>query len=257
MDVADLERRSGWRVEHHAVLGSTNDRAAALADAGAAPRTAVVADAQTAGRGRAGRSFASPAGGLYTSLLLEVPAQDVPAAVVALVAVAGAEAVEAVTGAACGIKWPNDLWIERRKVGGILLETQGVPGRVVAGLGINVDAVPGELPAALQPHVAALAGHAAAAPARAELLAALLASLDAWQARRREAGGLEALEDAWRGRLALRGEVVTCMHAGTPLEGVLEDASLDRGLLLRDALSGPVWRCAEHVHDLRPVGRTI
>ncbi len=84
----------GWTIHHHALVASTNDLAAELRDGGATGRTAVVADAQTAGRGRVGRRFASPAGGLYVSVLLDVDQRDLPAAVVALSAVATAEAVE-------------------------------------------------------------------------------------------------------------------------------------------------------------------
>jgi BirA family biotin operon repressor/biotin-[acetyl-CoA-carboxylase] ligase len=257
VDTAALQERSGWVVHRLAVTASTNDVAARLAAEGAAARTLVLADRQTAGRGRERRRFASPPGGLYVSLLLDARPADVPAGVVGLVAVAVAEAVEAATACRAQIKWPNDLWLARKKVGGILLERADPQAPVVAGIGLNLRAVPGGLPADVASGIGSLAGIAGRPVERQALLEALLTAVDAWQLRRAQPGGGEALAAAWRGRLALLGEQVRCTYAGRPLEGVLEDASLTQGLLIRDALSGPVWRQAEHVQDLVPADRTI
>lgn len=256
MDVEALEARTGWRILHRARTASTNDDAAVAARAGAPARTVVVADAQDAGRGREGRAFASPPGGLYASLLLDVPREDVPAGVVALVALAAATSIEAVAAVPARIKWPNDLWIEGRKVGGILLERRG-NGPVVAGIGINVEGVPVDLPAAVRPHVTSLAAASDHAPGRDALLRALLGAVDRWLAVRAEPDGAARVEAAWHARLALVGERVTYRFDGAEHEGVLEDVSLHAGLHVRDPLSGPVWRPAEHVQDLRPAGRTI
>ena len=122
LDAAEVERRTGWKVVAHPVVASTNDEAAVLRDAGVLARVVVVADRQLAGRGRGGRRFASPVGGLYASLLVSVRVADLPAPTTAAVATALAEAVEAIVPVAVGVKWPNDLWIERRKVAGILTE---------------------------------------------------------------------------------------------------------------------------------------
>ncbi len=253
MDVASLEARSGWRIRHHAAVASTNDEARTAPG----PRCLVVADRQTAGRGREGRAFASPAGGLYASLVLAVPPEDVPAGVVALVALAAAEAIDAVVGTPrAAIKWPNDLWLAGRKVGGILLERRD-DGHVVAGIGINVAAVPADLPADLRPHVGALADAGGDDVTRDDVLLALLAAVDRRQAARATAEGAATIEAAWKARLALLGEPVTYTHAGRVHAGVLEDVSLAAGLLVRDPVSGPVWRAGEHVQDLRPAGRRI
>ena len=257
MDVAALQERSGWVVHRLAVTGSTNDVAARLAAEGAPARTVVLADRQTEGRGRAGRRFASPSGGLYASLLLAAHAEDLPGRVVALVAVAAAEAVEAATGFRAEIKWPNDVWLARKKVGGILLESTDPDRPVVAGIGLNLHAVPRGLPPDVAPTVSSLEAVSGLAVERQVVLESLLAAVDRWSTARAEPGGAEALETAWRRRLALIGEDVTCHCAGQPLSGVLEDASLAEGLLIRDAVSGPVWRPAGHVQDLRPAGRTI
>ncbi len=252
MESADVAAATGWAVHHLETTDSTNDVAAALLRQGASARTVVVADRQTAGRGRQGRGFASPAGGLYASLLVEAEVADLPAVVVALAGLAAAESIEeaaAVEGVQ--LKWPNDLWVDGRKVGGILLETADTEGPVVVGIGINLGAVPEDLPEDVRAATGAVEAD------RQALLVSLLRAVDAWQGRRGDPGWPDALEAAWRGRLALLGASVSFSFAGRTLQGVLEDASLRGGLLVRDAISGPVWRQAEHVQDLRPAARTI
>jgi BirA family biotin operon repressor/biotin-[acetyl-CoA-carboxylase] ligase len=126
-----------------AETGSTNDEALALAADGAPDGTAVIADAQRAGRGRRGRAWFSPPGsGVYLSVVVRVGQEPVTLSLVTLAAgVASADAVTAVTGLPVELKWPNDLVVGRpwRKVGGVLCESVG-GGRVdavVVGIGIN------------------------------------------------------------------------------------------------------------------------
>jgi BirA family transcriptional regulator, biotin operon repressor / biotin---[acetyl-CoA-carboxylase] ligase len=135
---------------------STNDLAATLADRGAAEGTLVLADMQTAGRGRLGRTWASPAGaGIYASLILR-PELQVAALLTIAAGVAIAGAIEAATGLSPHLKWPNDVVITdrgagaSRKIAGILAEsgTTAASRWVVVGFGINV------LPAAYPPEVA-------------------------------------------------------------------------------------------------------
>lgn len=129
-----------WRVpvlEAHDVLSSTNDRARDLADGGAPPFTVVLAEEQTAGRGRSGHTWHAPPGsGLLVSTLLPgggVPPVHLPL----LVGLAAARAAESVSpGVEVGIKWPNDLVVRGRKLGGILCERHH--GAVITGLGLNV-----------------------------------------------------------------------------------------------------------------------
>ena len=257
MDVARMQTETGWHVVHEASCASTNDLALALARERPEGRQVVVADAQVAGRGREGRAFASPAGGLYASLLLAVASEDVPATAVALVALAAAEAVEVVADVPVAIKWPNDLEVGGRKVGGILLEVAAPPGIVCAGIGINAGRAPTDLPDDVRPWITGLGDEAGGPVDRDALLRALLAAIDDVQARRAAPGGRDAIAEAWRARLAWIGQVVTCRYRGADVQGVLEDISLDRGLLIREEASAPVWRQAEHVQDLRPPGRTI
>jgi BirA family transcriptional regulator, biotin operon repressor / biotin---[acetyl-CoA-carboxylase] ligase len=123
---------------HYRRTGSTNERARDLAAAGAPSGTVVTADEQTAGRGRRGRSWSAPAGKalLYSALLrpLEERHRLLPLAV----PLAVADAVEALAPARCRVKWPNDVWIEERKVAGVLIEARQ-PHWAVIGVGLNVS----------------------------------------------------------------------------------------------------------------------
>ncbi|MDJ0973352.1 MAG: biotin--[acetyl-CoA-carboxylase] ligase [Planctomycetota bacterium] len=251
MDTSAVEGATGWRIVHRPQTTSTNDDAAMLRDRGGAARSAVVADEQTAGRGRAGRSFASPEGGMYVSMLLGARPEDRPARVVALCAVALAEALELLGVARAEIKWPNDVWIERQKVAGILIESTDPNAPVVAGIGVNLAAVPTGLPPIVSAAVTFADAHVDQPVHRDTLLVRLLQRVDAWSSRL-AGGDAEGLEQAWISRLALLGERVRLNYRGKPLSGLFEAASLEGGLLIRDEETGPVWREAALVTDLGP-----
>jgi len=234
-------------------VGSTNDEAARLRDAGAPSRTAVVADRQTAGRGRAG-TWASPPGGLYVSLLVSAHPDDLPGPLTAALTLACAQAVEHVAPeVSCSIKWPNDVWVDRRKLAGLLLESAGAVRVVVAGIGVNVHGVPESLPDDVRAAITALDVEAGRAVTRQALLQSLLLHADLHVAALRVPAGRQDLEVEWRSRLALLGEDVTYELGGRRRRGHLEDASLDRGLLVLDEEEGRVWRRPEHVREVRPV----
>lgn len=253
----EVEAASGWRVVAFARLASTNEEAARHRDEGA-DRLVVVADAQTAGRGRGGHRFASPVGGLYASLVLRVPSADLPGPLVLATAVALAEAVETVAGVRdVALKWPNDVWVGGRKVAGILLEAAAAAGPaalvpVVVGVGVNVDAVPADLPADVADATTALAHHADRSVGREALLSALLVAVDRHVASLRTPAGRARVEDAYRARLALRGRRVRFLVGDAVVEGVLRDAALDRGLLVEPPGGVPAWWAAAHVRELRP-----
>ncbi len=134
------------------LLPSTNDTARRLACIGAPEGTVVVANAQSAGRGRRGREFFSPTGGVYLSMVLRPVAGTDPGDITSCAAVAAARAIERCCGASVGIKWVNDLYINGRKVCGIL--TEGVPhshgGLDFAVLGIGINIRGADFPAELQ-----------------------------------------------------------------------------------------------------------
>lgn len=136
------------RIERHASLPSTSDRAMALAEAGEGAWTAVLADEQTAGRGRHGRRWLSPRGNLHLSVVLDAGAAA-PGGLGLLAGLAAGEAIAPLLpdDAAFRLKWPNDLMVAGRKLGGVLVEAgrrrDGAPW-AVAGIGVNLVAHPDE-----------------------------------------------------------------------------------------------------------------
>jgi BirA family biotin operon repressor/biotin-[acetyl-CoA-carboxylase] ligase len=137
---------------HFRRTDSTNERARELAVAGAPHGTLVTADAQSAGRGRQGRTWTAPAGrALLCSLVVRDPPRLLPlAAGVAVAEVAG------VAGAAVQIKWPNDVLVDGRKVAGILVEGRPQEGWAVVGIGLNVAVREEEFPSELRSRAATL-----------------------------------------------------------------------------------------------------
>ena len=133
------------RIHIHQCLASTNDTAKIMAREGCAHGTAVIADKQTAGRGRFNRNFYSPEGtGLYMSIVLDVDklSLDDYSLLTPLVAVITSRVIHSRTGKKCGIKWVNDLYLEDKKICGIL--TEGVMNgnaisKFVVGIGINIS----------------------------------------------------------------------------------------------------------------------
>jgi len=131
----------GTHLSWHEEVGSTNDLAAAAAEAGASEGLVVVANAQSTGRGRVGRSWSSPPGaGLYVSVVLR-PAGPALRLLTIAAGVAIAEGIHAASGLETSVKWPNDVHVGSRKLAGILAEagsSSGAVDHVVLGFGINV-----------------------------------------------------------------------------------------------------------------------
>lgn len=173
----------GRALRYHDEIESTNIEAKKLAAAGAPEGTVVVAERQSAGRGRLGRRWTSPAGkGLLFSVVLRPPVDmaDVHLLTIAA-ATAACDAIESLADVSLRIKWPNDLLIDDRKVGGILLEVAGAQDAidwVVVGIGLNVNTEYSELPVALRRTAVSLKTAAGRAVDRSELLARLLLSLE-------------------------------------------------------------------------------
>jgi BirA family biotin operon repressor/biotin-[acetyl-CoA-carboxylase] ligase len=216
---------------HHRLTDSTNERAKQLALAGAPHGTLVTADEQSAGRGRQGRAWTAPPGtAVLMSLVLRELSETLPLS--AAVAVCDALPVDA------AIKWPNDVWIDGRKVAGILVEGRPQDGWAVLGVGLNVttEEFPGEL--AGQATSLALAGVSATT---ASVLAALLESFERWL----PAPSTRVFEE-WRARDALHGQRVRW----TDGEGVADGID-DSGALLVQTATGRVALDAGEVHLLR------
>jgi BirA family biotin operon repressor/biotin-[acetyl-CoA-carboxylase] ligase len=235
-------------VHFYRTIGSTNDAASALAAAGHREGAVVVAEQQTAGRGRRGRTWFSPPGsGLYVSTLLDPSraATDVSRAVALLTLSAGValvEGVEAATGLRPELKWPNDLAVQRRKLAGILAETTaptsgsaagGASGPIVLGYGINVST------SAFPPELAARATSLETELGRSVDRAAVLVETLAALARRYAdlvEGRYDAILDAWRASApAVSGAAVSWeTHAGR-LNGTTAGIDGHGALLVRVA----------------------
>ena len=239
-EIRDALARAGARLgpfEHHLSwheeVGSTNDVAIAAADAGAPEGFVVAANAQSSGRGRLGRTWASPPdAGLYVSLILRPLPHAVPLITIAA-GVAVAEGVEAASGLSSSVKWPNDVYVGSRKLAGILAESgsSAAGDHVVVGFGINLR------PAALPPDISARAtsieGELGRSVDRGLLLAECLAAL-ADRYRLLQGGARDAVIAAWRSRAA--------EHLGRPVEwdaehdvrrGIAHDIDARGALLVR------------------------
>lgn len=242
-----LGRRFGRTGEYHDRIGSTNDRAAELARGGAPEGTVVLADAQTAGRGRLGRAWAStPGAGIWMSVIFR---PDVPASrassLTMLAAVAVAKALEATAQIEAGIKWPNDILNHGRKLCGILSEASLVDGRpayVVVGIGVNVDQGPADFPPGLAE--AATSVRIASGltggrwPQREALAGAILQQIereyDRWQTK-----GPEPMLVSWRKRSVTLGHEVTVTGALGSITGYAENVDEE----------GALWLSTDHGHQ--------
>lgn len=161
------------RLEAYSDIGSTNDRAREIAATGARAPAMVISARQSAGRGRHGRSWAAPTGGLWASFLLDVPIAQAPWIPLA-VGAAVAHAIERVCeGVRVGIKWPNDLLVEGAKVCGILCEATAGDALVV-GVGVNVAVRAGDLPPDVRGKAASLAELSDSRVSMAELADAIV-----------------------------------------------------------------------------------
>jgi BirA family biotin operon repressor/biotin-[acetyl-CoA-carboxylase] ligase len=222
-----------------------------MAEHGAPQGRVVVANAQSAGRGRHGRTWASPPGaGLYVSAVLRPPARTVTLLTIAA-GVAAAEAIQAATGLAADVKWPNDVYAHDRKIAGILAEASASNAaaiqHVVVGAGINV------MPAAHPPEIASRATSLEAELGRAVDRGLLLAEyLCALAARYQDLLNQreDAVVHAWRGRAAsMLGRRVQWDAAGVTRDGIALDIDATGALVVRTA-DGPVHLTAGEVRWL-------
>ena len=218
--------------------GSTNDVALALAEDPDAEGVVVIADQQTAGRGRQGHVWHSPPGsGLYVSIVLRPPhgkTADVRSTGLLTLAagVALAEAVERLTGLRADIKWPNDLLVGRRKLAGILAES-APGGYVVLGYGLNVSAA--AFPADLAQRATSLESELGRAVDRPAMCAETIAAIAGRYTDLVE-GRFDAILDEWRRRApSSRQRRVAWETPSGPLSGVTAGIDEHGALLVRVA----------------------
>jgi BirA family biotin operon repressor/biotin-[acetyl-CoA-carboxylase] ligase len=230
-----------------AETGSTNADALALAREGAPEGVVLVADHQTAGRGRLGRSWQAPPGSsLLMTVLLRPPPEEAELVTFAA-AVSMAEAVEATTGVRALLKWPNDLTVDDRKLAGVLAEADWHDDAVAVCVGIGVNCNwPDEVPAELRDTLVALNGLTGAEVDRRALLDAFLGALGSRYPKPDRA----ALLAAWRARSATLGRRVRVDLGGDQVEGTAADVTTE-GHLVVETASGPRTFAVGDVTHLR------
>ncbi|MEA2524780.1 MAG: BirA family transcriptional regulator [Thermomicrobiales bacterium] len=224
--------RIGHTILSLPVTTSTMDDVDRHAQGGATEGLVVVADEQTAGQGRAGRSWSAPAGSaLLCSILLRPSLPPNRLSTLPLVAgVAVAEAIEDCAPVSCRLKWPNDVWIDGRKVAGLLMKaTTSVRSvdRVVLGIGINLTARSEDL----APGATSIWAASGVVIERSSLLDALLSRLQTQYDRFVDADGRPDLTP-WRNRAALLDQMVTVEDAATRIGGRLHGVDDDGALLI-------------------------
>ncbi|MCE5216432.1 biotin--[acetyl-CoA-carboxylase] ligase [bacterium] len=222
-------------LEYHASIGSTNDRALELARQGAPEGFVVVADTQTRGKGRRGKSWQDESGRslLFTLLLRPSVDPQLRGLIGLALAVGAAEAVTELTGLAVRTKWPNDLVLLQpsgtpAKLAGILVE--GDADFCVAGLGLNVGPVPPFAAAGLP--AVGLAPHAATVPPREALLAAILRHFEPWYRLLTEDGARQVAR-AFRELDITLGCAVTLREGSREVTGLAVDLDATGALIVQ------------------------
>jgi BirA family biotin operon repressor/biotin-[acetyl-CoA-carboxylase] ligase len=233
----------GWRIHYFDEVGSTQRVAAEMAEAEAAAGTVVIAEQQTAGRGRVGRSWHSPAGvNLYATLILRprMPIPDVPR----LSLVAGVAAAEALATAAPGLvalKWPNDVWLRGRKAGGIIAEAVTDSAQrlscVLLGIGLNLNLAADDIPEDLRDKATSVRIATGRRCDRIAIAAALFNRLDS-RYMEVETEGFAAMRDEYQKYSALTGMRVTVVNGAARVSGQVTGIDADGALMLATA-DGP------------------
>lgn len=226
----------------HHDLPSTNTEAAALARAGAPHGTVVIAERQSSGYGRHGRAWFSPPGlNIYCSIIVRGMGNNLSLAqwlswVPLVSALAATEAIQQTAAVSLLLKWPNDLLLHERKVGGILCESSVATINdpvVVIGIGLNVNVPPLSFPEELQPIAASLMEASRRPIDRNRLIAQLLLELEQCLGELRSSGSVR-LRQAYTARCATLGRHVRVLFTNDhPIVGIAEALSADGALQVR------------------------
>lgn len=226
----------------HDSVESTNDLVMSLATKeGITPGTVLVADQQTKGKGRLGRTWESPAGrNIYLSLLIRPGLEPKDTTMLTiLAAVAGALALQRSCNIAVSIKWPNDLVISGKKLGGILTEVRADPDNVafaVIGMGINVNMACRNLPDVIKDIATSVRIETGKNHSRNEIIIQLLREFEKWFIILKR-DGKKPLLDAWRKNSSTLGRKVNVSMRDASWSGLAEDID-DNGMLILKMRSG-------------------
>jgi BirA family biotin operon repressor/biotin-[acetyl-CoA-carboxylase] ligase len=226
-----VTRFIGQEVSYYHSLPSTNDVAKTRAQEGAKEGTVIVAEEQTAGRGRIKRRWLSPRGSIALSIIL-YPLLDYLPSLIMVASLAVAHAIERVTGLKTQLKWPNDVLVNGKKVCGILVESDVRGNKVdyaIIGIGINVNLKLSEFPQ-IAPIATSLSQELGRDVSCREIVQSLLA--EAERLYLALASG-ESVFKQWRNRLVTLGQEVQVSSAEATCRGVAEAVARDGSLLLR------------------------
>ncbi|HKI51633.1 MAG TPA: biotin--[acetyl-CoA-carboxylase] ligase [Geothermobacteraceae bacterium] len=227
----------GREILCHEQLASTNLTAMELGEAGAAEGLVVIAEQQTAGKGRLGRRWESPAGvNLYLSILLRpaMPPWEVPR-LTFLSAVAAARALQDVTGLKVEVKWPNDLLVNGKKIAGLLNEMSAESDavhHVVLGLGLNINMTADQFPSELRYPATSVWLEKGTLTSRLDVVVALLEHFDRLYDEFLRCG-MEPVRQAWQELFAMLGKAVRVESGPASLKGVVAGIDEEGALLLQ------------------------
>ena len=248
------ELSTGWlgqEIHYYRTIDSTNSLAKKLAAGGAVEGTTIIAEEQTAGKGRLGRQWTSPFGlGLWLSVILrpQITPLEAPK-ITMLVSVALQEAILEATGLLAKIKWPNDIFLEDRKIAGILLEMSGEMDSInhlIVGIGINVNLAQEDFPQELKDKATSLKIELGKKVCRVSLTKLLLVKLEYYYNLFKQGEG-SLLMEKWRSASCTLGKEVRVTTPNEVLEGQAVDFGEDGSLLvqlsngsLREIMAGDV-----------------
>jgi BirA family transcriptional regulator, biotin operon repressor / biotin---[acetyl-CoA-carboxylase] ligase len=232
--LSDTERFADAPIEFHERLASTSTRLAKLSAEGAPTGTLVVAREQSKGRGRLGRSYSSPVGGLWFSVLLRERAEPALAPTSLLAGLAVSQAVDEVARVATELKWPNDVLLSGGKLAGILVEAgEDRHGpRVLVGVGVNVNIALRAFPLVLRARATSLLLQTGREHDIGAVLVATLSWLDAHLSAR-DRGHSELLISQFGDRVGLIGRSVKARVGRAKVTGVAVGLSATGALLIR------------------------
>jgi len=228
-------RRIGRRIDYFDTVGSTNAEALERCAGSDADGLVILADWQTAGRGRLGRSWHSPRGGsvMLSAVVIDRSNRFLGDQISLIAAVAVHDALEQETHVSVDIKWPNDLLIRNRKVAGMLVESRPTDEAVafVIGIGVNCLQHPGHFPEPIRPVATSLDMESSQPVVRETIVTSILTELDEWLAGD-PSPSAESVREAWLARAAPMGGRVHLWSRGKEYAGYVIDVDPTGGLVV-------------------------
>jgi len=221
----------GQRLLYYPSLPSTMATARQVARQGAAEGTVIIADEQTAGRGRLKRAWLTPRGNLALSVILS-PSLPSLTSLIMLASLAVVRSIESVTGLKPQIKWPNDVLLNGKKVSGILIENDFLGDKVaysIIGIGIDVNLKLADFPE-IQPIATSLSDELGKEVSRLKLIRHLLVEMENLYLGLSSGG---SLYEEWRDNLVTLGKIVRATTDDAVYDGMAESVDRDGSLLLR------------------------